>query len=101
MLEEALDFEELEIDELELGAFDELDWINELELDSFDELETDLTDERELFTVLDLLDELMAAALDDTPEPFVGIEHSFVVLAGLGSTPKVAVLHTNVPFSTL
>ena len=101
-----------ELDELELGLIDELELeiTDELtleltaELDIFDELRLELTTELELETFieleLDLLDEL-TGAVDDTPEPLVGTEHSFVVLAGFGSVPKVAVLHTNVPFNTL
>ena len=105
VLDEALelDFGALETDELEL------DLIDELELGTFDELALDLIDELDTFAELtldllnelDLLDETALAAVDDTPVPLVGIEHSLVALAGLGSTPKVAVLHTKVPLNTL
>jgi hypothetical protein len=72
-----------------LDLIDELEAFNELALEAFNEL------------TLDLMAELELALLEVTPVPFVGIEHSFVALAGLGSIPKVVVLHTKVPLSTL
>ena len=94
VLDDVLDF-----DELVMAALDELelDLIEELELDTFTELALDTVTE----LALDLLDAIELATLDDTPVPLVGIEHSLVVLAGLGSTPKVAVLQTKVPLITL
>lgn len=96
---------ELELDltdELELEMVDELEAITEL--DTFDELKLDLIDELELDTLteleLDLLEEL-SAALDEMPEPLLGIEHSLVLFEGFGSTPKVAVLQTKDPLNTL
>jgi hypothetical protein len=80
----------------------ELDLLDELELDLLEDIELDLLEEE---IELDLLDEdieldLLELTLE-TPLPLVGIEHSFTALEGIGSTPKVAVLHTKVPFKTL
>lgn len=89
--------EEIELEETELDLLDdiELDLLNEdAELDLLEEeIELDLLDED---TELDLLELTL-----ETPVPLVGIEHSFTALEGIGSTPKVAVLHTKVPFKTL
>jgi hypothetical protein len=105
--------EELDLARLEIGVLDgmALDLMDEEELDLMDEEELDLIGELDtvIELALDLLEELsvtvltaaLDAGLDETPVPLVGIEHSLVALAGLGSTPKVAVAHTKVPLSTL
>jgi hypothetical protein len=45
--------------------------------------------------------EVIVAELDEIPLPEVGIEHSFALLLGMGSEPKVATLHVKVPFNIL
>ena len=74
-----------------------------------DELrEEELKALEELSELEEIIDELLEAIeLEATEEelipdePSLGIEHSLVVLAGLGSTPKVAVLQTKLPLNTL
>lgn len=65
-----------------------------LELVATDELVT--TDEL-VFTLELATDELK----DEMPLPDVGMEHSLALLLGIGSEPKVAILHVKVPFNTL
>lgn len=75
-----------------------------------EELATDELDLLVETTALDLLVEtdeltltleLLFAVDEDTPVPEMGIEHSLLLLLGIGSEPKVATLHVNVPFKTL
>lgn len=100
-LDDALDLTELAADELSVDEFavddlaaDELDLIAELALETIAALELGWLEAAELFA-LELI------ALELRPVPAVGIEHSLLAFAGLGSVPKVAVLHTKVPLSTL
>lgn len=95
-LDDALDLIALAADELSVDEFavddlaaDELDLIAELALETIAALELGWLEAAELF------------ALELRPVPAVGIEHSLLAFAGLGSVPKVAVLHTKVPLSTL
>lgn len=93
--------EELATEEIELAA-DELDF--ELELVATEELvfalELVATDELD-FTLELETEELVLTLEDDMPVPVVGIEHSFALLLGIGSEPKVATLQVKVPFNTL
>jgi len=72
------------------SATDELDLI--LELDDFT-LELD-----DLILEIDELDFMLD---EEMPVPVVGIEHSFALLLGIGSDPKVATLQVKFPFNTL
>ncbi len=102
--------EETELEETERDLLDDIE-LKETELDRLEDIELDLLNEDAELDLLeeeielDLLDEgteldLLELTLD-TPVPMVGIEHSFTALEGIGSTPKVSVLHTKVPFNTL
>ena len=95
-----------------------LDWVElvtELATELLDDemTEDELREEElkaleELIELEEIIDELLEAIeLESTEEelipdePSLGIEHSLVALAGLGSTPKVAVLQTKLPLNTL
>jgi hypothetical protein len=111
-LETAID--ELDEDKLELllatdeldTFVEELDFVLELLVAAKDDLALELlvaTDELVFTLELDFTLELAIEALldDEIPAPVVGIEHSFALLLGIGSAPKVATLQLKDPFNTL